>query len=261
MMTRLAAWTAMAAIATLFGGCGGAGKIEAAPANAANAGAAANQPRTANAATPACAPGSTVLAVTKLCQEQANALLLSAGGPQEAAPEGCAWVVNETKMLDGGALLYRALRCKERDAQLEFTPSARAGSFDLTASPFGELDKPETIALIFDADRPDPNSAILEAARRGAEDVPERGRCRVRPANGDVASPADALVVDEVPAPPSDGVRSACGEFGFDGGSQAFWRVSQKTAWFFSLGNDTPPVDAGSFTLVRRNEAGQWVRS
>jgi hypothetical protein len=202
-----------------------------------------------------------VLALTKLCQEQANALLLNGGGAQEAAPDGCMWVVNEARMLDRGALLYRALRCKDRIAQLEFTPGARGASFDLTTSPFGDTEKPETIATMFDADRPDPKSAILEVALRSAEGLPEQGRCQVRAVGDDMPGPADALVVDETPVPPSDGVRSACGEFGFDGGSQAFWRVSQKNAWFFSLGNDIAPVDAGSFTLINRNQAGQWVRS
>jgi hypothetical protein len=198
--------------------------------------------------------------MTKVCQEQADALLLSRGDALEGAPEGCTWVVNEAKVLEG-ALLYRGLRCGDRTAQLEFTPGARGASFDLVASPFGEVETADTIAIMIDADRPDPNSAILEAALRGIEDPAERRRCRVRPLNGDVAAPSDALVVDEVPIPRDEEVRSACGEFGFDGGSQAFWRVSQKVAWFFSLGNDTAPVDATSFTLITRNEAGQWVRS
>jgi hypothetical protein len=257
-MTNLAAWAALAAISLLSTGCGGATK--GAPANPSNVGVTANQAKGTGAATGGCAPGSPVLAITKLCQEQANALLLSGGDPQEAAPEGCQWVVNEAKMLDG-ALLYRGLRCGDRTAQLEFTPGARAASFDLVGSPFGAVETSDTIAVMIDADRPDPHSAILEAALRVIEDPAERRRCQVRALNGDVAAPSDALVVDEVPIPRDEEVRSACGEFGFDGGSQAFWRVSQKVAWFFSLGNDTPPVDASSFTLIARDAAGQWVRS
>jgi hypothetical protein len=245
----MAPWTALAAIGILSSGCATANKGAPAPSNAAPV-----------STIGACAPGSPVLAITKLCQQQANALLLSGGGPQEAGPEGCTWVVNEAKMLDG-ALLYRGLRCGNRIAQLEFTPGARAASFDLVASPFGELEGPETIAVMIDANRPDPRSAILEAALRVIEDPAERRRCRVRALNGDVASPSDALVVDEVPIPRDEEVRSACGQFGFDGGSQAFWRISQKVAWFFTLGNDTPPVDASSFTLIARDGAGQWVRS
>jgi len=201
-----------------------------------------------------------MLKLTKLCQQQANALLLG-GGADEAPPEGCTWTVNEAQVLDNAALLYRALRCGNRTTQLEFTPGARAGSFDMVSSPFGELEEPETIAKMFAAAGPDPRSAILEAALRAIDDPAERSRCKVRLLNGDVASPPDALVVDEVPTPPSDEVRSACGEFGFDGGSQAYWRLSQEVAWFFSLGNDTPPVDAQSFTLISRDGAGRWVRS
>jgi hypothetical protein len=201
-----------------------------------------------------------VLAITKLCQEQANALLLSGGGPQEAGPEGCTWVVNEAKLLDG-ALLYRGLRCGNRTAQLEFTPGRepRASTSSLRRSASWKVRKPSPSLSMRTA--PTPHSAILEAALRVIEDPAERRRCRVRALNGDVASPSDALVVDEVPIPRDEEVRSACGPFGFDGGSQAFWRISQKVAWFFTLGNDTPPVDASSFTLVARDGAGQWVPS
>jgi hypothetical protein len=215
----------------------------------------------AGAAVSSCAPGSPVLAVTKLCQEQASALLVFRAGAPEPAPNGCTWVVNEAKALGNSALLFRSLRCNGRVAQLEFVPSARAASFDMVASPLGEMGEPATIAIMFDTSGRDPHSVILEAALRTVADPAEKARCKVRRLDGDVAAPADALVVDEVPAAPADGIRSACGEMGFDGGAQSFWRVSQNIAWFFSLGNDAPPVDAESFTLINRNAAGQWVRS
>lgn len=255
MMLRFGMWAATAAAAIFCSGC------VATPSSGPSSGSVATTAVSRGGRALACALGGAVLPVTRLCQEQAEALLLSAGGDQEAAPDGCIWVVNEARMLGNGALLYRGLRCGSRTTRLEFTPSARAGTFDLVESPFGDLESPETIATMFNADRRDPSSAILEAARRVIDDPAERRRCQVRRLNGDVASPSDALVVDEVPVPQSEEVRSACGPFGFDGGSQAFWRVSQKIAWFFSLGNDSPPVDPTSFTLVRRNAAGRWVRS
>ncbi len=262
MKYRRTACAAMAAISSLAAGCGGGSKIASASPEASRPGAPAYRAGGAGSAAAAtCAPGSAVLALTKLCQEQANALLVSRAGAQEPAPEGCTWVVNEAKALENGALLFRALRCKGRVAQLEFVPSARAASFDLISSPLGEVGEPHTIAILFDAGGRDANDVILEAALRTIEDPAEKARCKVRRLEGDVAAPADALVVDEVPIPPSDGIRSACGEFGFDGGAQSFWRVSQDTAWFFTLGNDAAPVDAESFTLINRNEAGQWVRS
>jgi hypothetical protein len=208
-----------------------------------------------------CSRSGPLLPVTRLCQEQAAALLVAASGPEAESADGCVWVVNEARILDGGALLYRALRCNGRTAQLEFVAGARAASFDLVKSPWGQQEQPHTVAIMFDAEGQDAKAVILAVARRAIEDPAESARCRVRRLDGDVAAPADALVVDEVPIPPEDGVRSACGEFGFDGGAQTFWRVSQNTAWFFSLGNDTAPVDAESFTLVRRDAAGRWVRS
>ncbi len=210
---------------------------------------------------PSCARGSARLPVTGLCQAQAAALVLSAPGPEADSADGCEWLVNEARMLENGALLYRALRCNGRTARLEFVPGARAASFDLVKSPWGQQEQPHTVAIMFDAEGQDAKAVILEAARRVIEDPAESARCRVRRLDGDVAAPEDALVVDEVPIPPSDGVRSACGEFGFDGGAQTFWRVSQNIAWFFSLGNDSPPVDSESFTLIRRDAAGRWVRA
>jgi len=242
------AWAPVAACAILLSGCltraeqtSVGGRVAAAPTS--------------------CRSGGGRLPVTGLCQEEAAALLLGSGEASETGAPGCVWMVNEAPFLQGGALLYRAMRCNGRTARLEFTPGARAATFDLVQSPFGNAIERETIATMFDASGPDPKQAILEAARRQIDDPAERDRCHVRLLNGDVASPPDALVVDEVPMPQSEEVRSACGEFGYDNGAQTFWRISQQVAWFFRLGNDTAPVDAGSFTLLRRNQAGQWVRS
>lgn len=222
-----------------------------------NAAAPANLTATQEAATTACAPGSTTLPVTGLCDAQASALLLASSGAQPAAPDGCTWEIAEAKVLEG-ALLYRAAKCKEGTAKLEFVPGARMASFDLVASPYGPQPKPETIAQMIGGD--DPKATLLAEARRLVEDPAERARCQIRPAAME-GWPADALVVDEVPAPPADGIRSACGEFGLDEGAQTFWRVSQGIAWFFQLGQESPVVDAGSFTIINRGADGKWVRS
>jgi hypothetical protein len=208
-----------------------------------------------------CAPGSALLRFTRLCQDQAAALILTESEPDNAAPDGCAWVVNEARVLGNGALLYRALRCNGRTAQLEFVRSARGASFDLAGSPFGPERWSHTVAVMFNVGTRDPKAVILEEARRLIDDPAESARCQVRRLDGDVAAPGDALVVDEVPIQPAEDIRSACGEYGYDGGAQSFWRVSQDFAWFFTLGNDTAPVDAASFTLIRRDEMGRWVRS
>lgn len=226
----------------------------------AGGGGAATTQAGAAAESPACSPRASVLPVTRLCQAQAAALIVAAAGPEAVSADGCEWVVNEAKILDKGALLYRALRCKGGTAQLAFVPGARAASFDLVRSPWGRQEGANTVAIMFDAGGQDAKAVILEAARRVIDDPAEGARCQVRRLDGDVAAPVDALVVDEVPIPPADGIRSACGGFGYDGGAQTFWRVSQDVAWFFTLGNDAAPVDAESFTLIRRDETGRWVR-
>jgi hypothetical protein len=103
-------------------------------------------------------------------------------------------------------------------------------------------------------------AALLETARAAVEDPAERARCRLRPAAIE-GWPGDALVVDEVPPPPADGVRTACGAYGLDEDSQTFWRLSQGQGWFFQLGQESPVVDPGSFTLVARGRDHRWVRA
>jgi hypothetical protein len=252
MNKRLIAGAALAvAAAFATGGCMSAGG-SASAASVERAGGAVAQP--------ACAPGAPLLPLTRLCQAQATALLLPAPDPGPA-PDGCAWTVNEARVLEGGALLYRALRCNGRTAQLEFVPGARAASLDLVKSPFGPQASADRVAAMFDVGGRDAKAVILEAARRAIGDPAQSARCQVREMAADEAHAAGALVVDEVPVPAEDGVRFACGEFGYDGGAQSFWRVSQDIAWYFTLGNDTAPVDAASFTLIRRGESRRWVRS
>lgn len=223
-----------------------------------NTAAPANVAAAQDSVAPACAPGSAKLPVTGLCESQAVALLLAAPGAQPAAPEDCTWVVGEAKVLEG-ALLYRTAKCKDGTARLEFVPGARMSSFDLVESPYGPQEKPETMARMIGSDG-DVKATILAEARRLVEDKSEASRCQLRPAKMD-GWPEDALVVDEVPIPPADGIRNACGELGLDEGAQTFWRVSQNSGWFFQLGQETPMVDAGSFTLVKRDATGNWVRS
>ncbi len=211
------------------------------------------------AAAPACIPGSATLPITGLCEAQASALLLAPPGAQPAAPDGCTWIVSEAKVLEG-ALLYRAAKCKGGIAKLDFVPGARIASFRMVASPYGPGSKPETIARMIGGD--DPKAAIVAEARQLVEDPAKRARCKLRAADVE-GWPSDALVVDEAPAPgpPADGIRAACGEFGLDQGAQTFWRVSQGVGWFFQLGQESPVVDAGSFTLVNRGADGSWVRA
>ena len=227
-----------------------------------------NSPTAANAATnasadrtvatvPPCPLGSATLPVTGLCEAQASALLLAAQGPQPAAPDDCSWTVNEAQLPGGGAVLYRAAQCNGRTAKLDHAAGTPMGKFMLTVSPYGGSEAED--AMVQMAPAVDA-AAILAIARAAVTDPAERARCQMR-AVATEGRPSDALVVDEVPIPPSDEIRGACGPYGLDEGSQTFWRLSQGHGWFFQLGQETPVVDAGSFTLVRRDAAGNWVRS
>jgi hypothetical protein len=204
----------------------------------------------------ACAPGDARLKTTGLCQAEAAALLLAAPGPAATPPDGCAWTIEEAAMPGGAALLYRGARCQARTTRLSFVPGTPTGRLDIAAWPY-EPAETGTLARIVPAAN---EAALLETARAAVDDPAERARCRLRPAASE-GWPGDALVVDEVPPPPGDGVRAACGRFGLDEDSQTFWRLSQGHGWFFQLGQESPVVDPGSFTLVARNRDGRWVRA
>jgi hypothetical protein len=207
---------------------------------------------------PACAPGDAKLPVTGLCQAQATALLLAASGAQATAPEGCSWSVEEAAMTDRTALLYRGARCKERSTKLKFVPGTPLGRFLILASPYEDAPADDApLASLTLAENP---AALLGIVRAQVKDPAERARCQLRPAAIE-GWPADAQVVDEVPPPPADGVRSACGPLGLDEDSQTFWRLSQNRAWFFELGQESAIVDPGSFTIVNKDKSGAWLRA
>lgn len=206
----------------------------------------------------ACAGSAARLTVTRLCPVAAEALLVDAPGAAATPPPGCGWTIGETLLTDGLAVLYRAARCQSRTTKLAFVPSEPMGAFTVAASPYeGTYDAGEPIIRMAKAADKD---AILALARRSIHNPGEAARCQLRSAAID-GWPADALVIDEVPQPRSDEVRSACGDLGLDEDAQTFWRLSQGVGWFFQLGQDSPIVDAGSFTLIQRSAGGSWRRS
>lgn len=202
------------------------------------------------------------LPVTRLCQTEAAALLLPAPDAPPPPPNGCTWVINETAA-GSAAVLYRAAQCDGRVTMLDITPGPRVAVMAYTIlamlNPrYGDVPH-DPVVTLFDTGTADPRTRILEEARHAAADQAEAAHCQVR-AYGN-PEPSDALVVDVVPIPRNvDGVRTACGRYGLDEDSQTFWRVSQHTAWFFELGQETPGVDPESFTIVHR-DGTRWVRS
>jgi hypothetical protein len=207
--------------------------------------------------TAACASSAVKLPLTQLCPEAATALMQIPPGSAAAAPEGCRWTPGEVALSSQEALLYQAARCGSRTAKLAYHPDKPLARFTLTASPYEEpVDSTDVIARMTTAGS---QADLLRIARGFIGNAGERARCQVRRAEME-GWPKDALVIDEVPAPPADGVRSACGELGLDEDAQTFWRLSQGRAWFFHLGQEVPVVDAGSFTLVCKDGNDHWRR-
>lgn len=198
-----------------------------------------------------------------ICQERAASYLKLAPGPRPPAPDGCQWVVNETTMSAGEYLLYYAAKCKDKVTALDFAGGAHSGELTFaTAAMSGDGVKGRKIVSIFSAESGDPSASILPVAKQAIKSKVEAAKCQMRPA-GYSGWPGDAWVVDVSPAEAAkarkDEPRTACGPYGLDEDSQTFWRIFQGSAWFFELGQDSLEVDPGSFTLVRKDDKGNWT--
>ncbi len=167
----------------------------------------------------------------------------------------CKWTVTETALPADEWLVYRALSCKAGTARLEYGGGARQAEFTLVSSAFGALPAGAqrwSILRMIPAEH-DTKPAILAFARSAIDDPAEAADCRVRLA-GISGWPGDALVVDvsetRAAREPEDEPRTACGRYGLDEDTSAFWRPVGAYALYFDLGQDTPEVDAGSFLVV-----------
>lgn len=166
-------------------------------------------------------------------------------------------------MSAGEYLLYYAAKCKDKVTALDYAGGAHSGELTFaTAAMSGDSVKGRKIVTIFGAESSDPNTSILLVAKQAIKSKAEAAKCQVRHA-GYAGWPGDALVVDVTPAEAAkarkDEPRTACGPYGLDEHSQTFWRVFQGSAWFFELGQDSLEIDPASFTLVRKDEKGNWV--
>lgn len=253
MRAQVIAITAAFALAVSTG-CQGAGE----PANA--------QPERTQASG-GCGDNTAALPGTGLCQKDASALVHRAASigdePSWFVPQGCTARINEAGMPGGDFLLYTAFSCKGTTAQLEFEAGAKASDIKLKTSTFGEVPAEfARMVVVIASDPADPTGNLLTFARAAIDDPAEAAGCSVQPSDTP-GFPIDARVVDIAPQLaarfPQDEIRSACGPFGLDQGSQTFWRVFQGFAWHFSLGQDTPEFDPATLTIVRKNAAGQWV--
>ena len=214
----------------------------------------------------ACADGGPRLGFTGLCQDAAARLLLAKASAAPGAPDGCAWRVGETELAGGDALLYRALQCGGKTAELRFAPTVQRGDLELVSSAMdGKLAEPRLIGFLSTIDGDghgdgDGAGAVSDLARAAMTDKAGAATCAARPAKVE-GWPTDALVVDTNPAGSvsrdGDPV-SVCGDLGYFDEATKFWRVSQHTAWFFDFGQDLVEIDPGTVTLVSQADGGAW---
>jgi hypothetical protein len=217
----------------------------------------------APAAATGCADDGPRFPVTDICVGRAANYIdpeRLASAPPDLGTDGaaCDWTVNQTVLAGDEAVLYRALRCDGKTATLEFAGGAQSASLTLATAARGAPGA--ELVRIFTSDPADPQAAI----RALIADAPaaERGKCEVQPAGRD-DWPKDALVIGYKPKFQGELSRteidSVCGRYGLDEGAQAYWLLRNGYAWFVTLGNDTPQIDANSITLLRKGADGDWA--
>lgn len=213
----------------------------------------------------ACPDDGARLAITGICAGRAVNYLNVAGGEPPEAPEGCEWVVQETRFAED-VLLYRATRCIDKTTRLAFAGGAGMAELSYDTAAYGDAEnqlKGEVLVRVAGVDPNNKTAALLRIARQAIDDPNEQAQCTVRNAGID-GWPEDALVVDVSPAQAAtaspDEPRSACGPYGLNEDEASYWRVFQGHSWFFQLGQDALQIDPGSFTLMRKGSDGAWTQ-
>lgn len=208
-----------------------------------------------------CADDGPRLPITKLCASRAVNYLNFDEGKRPDAPEGCEWAVNETEMPGDEVLLYLAASCGKKTTKLAFAGGAHYSDLSYETSALSDGPPAEGPLVRIAGAEGDPKQAILALAREAIDNPAEAAKCAVRKADVE-GWPADAMVVDvsaaEAAKSLKDGPRSACGPFGLDEDSASYWRVFNGFSWFYQLGQDQLEIDPGSFTIMSKDEKGEW---
>ena len=205
------------------------------------------------------------LPVTGICAGRAINYVDPEIGLVNETPDGCSWGFTETPMPSGDeAIVHRVLTCKDVTTTFEFGAGAHSAALTYTASALygGQVlgDEPIEPIRIFMVEPSDPQKVIRDLVENAPE--AERAKCSVQAANAP-GWPKDALVMQFSAADraklPMDEPVSMCGPYGRDEDAATFWRIFGGYAWFFSLGQDTPDFDPGSFMLFRKGADGAWA--
>lgn len=205
------------------------------------------------------------LPITGICAGRAINYVDPEIGLMTETPDGCAWGFTETPMPgDNEAIVHRVLTCKGVTTTFEFSAGAHSASLSYTRSAlFGEPvagEDPIEPVRIFISDPADPQKVIRDLVENAPE--AERAKCSVQPTNLQ-GWPKDSLALQFSAAERAklsqDEPITMCGPFGRDEDSAAYWRIFGGYAWFFSLGQDIPDIDPGSFMLFRKGADGVWA--
>ena len=170
--------------------------------------------------------------------------------PIEPGKKNCEWVMNEAQ-LPSGWLLYKALKCGDKVATLEFAGGADHAELTLVDGPYGADEKP--IALLFAR-----NGTIEQSIMAAASDsVASKGAmkdCRVVP---DIAVSTHYQIDNVTPAQAENmaargsGPRAACGPLGLNEDEPRFWQAMGDEVWFVQESQDAyQSVEVISWAIV-----------
>jgi hypothetical protein len=215
-----------------------------------------------------CADGSTRFAVTGLCLADAEALMAPGITPDAvaAAPEGCSWQTRELGLPGNEALLYKSLTCGDRVTELEFRGGADHATLGYVSSgvnPEIPADYEPVKVFATDGGKAD----ILAKVREGTQDAAEANACTLTEIEAAGLLPAGAIQADVTPAFRAanpdrfgDGA-GACGVYGVLADAPRYWLLRGHMSFLFDYGQDLPDVMPGSFTMMKKDDAGAWVKA
>lgn len=193
-----------------------------------------------------------------VCQGRGVNYLNIAEGNAPELMEGCEWKLNEAVMPGGDYLFYLATSCGKFLSKLELSIGASTADLNLIASAMSEGADRGKIGTSIPVDDANPKASLLQFVQSTIDDKTAAGKCRIVPYFGssdmltiDNLSPTEAKIIDNK----GDGARWACGPYGLNQESNAFWRIFSGFAWYFDLGQDAYfDIDPRSLTLVYAND-------
>lgn len=212
-----------------------------------------------------CPGGGSRLPLTRLCPQEAQALLRNVEQRELYVTSGCSVVINEAQLPgEGHAILYRALSCNGTTATLEFSGGARTASLTLIRSPmFGEVDS--KLATIYTSHGSSMTDAIMQRAANYDSPPQFDARCHVQ-SGSPYGYPGDSFVVNALSATETNQLAQQgpgegggdCGSLGYFSDANSYWRGLNGELWHFDFGQDAMEIEGGSVTVIAKDGSGAW---